>query len=1151
MNFNKVITAVLCFSSGVKIGHADWKDDIDYTKLAAEYGDQLRSDVDVGVGMAEAGSNYSPNASDSKFANVTFNLRSGSSDNSGHASSVASRIAGTGSILPGLTQLDVFQSSNWLSTYPNFLSTGPVDPEIDIVNHSWISTSAGAAAFTLQRSDYIIDVFDCLMVAGLNNNDSFPQLMGNMYNGITVGNTNGNHSKGGTNTDGSGRIKPDILGTNTATSYGTPVVTATATLVLNEAKGLGYDVVGNTEMLKALVLVGATKEEVSDWSHSSTKPLDEVFGLGEVNVYNSYRTLISGRVEASESDASNGSGWDFGTTVAQPNQYLIYHSGGTFSAVLTWHRVVDKGSSWFFMTTDLADLSMGLYQSDAGGVRGTEVFLSDSPVDNVEHVYEEGLAAGYYLIEIDGDQSDVSYGLAWRDEFTDTQVEDPEENVAVSFVGISNGEILTYGVEKAFQASVEGAVSDIEKVELFSGETLVHTESSSPYAFSITPDSLQNIDLELRVTTGIGVYTSSLSATVADGDLSLSLAGASADSEFTTGDVLSLSAEIDGTYHSVQSVSFRVNGNEIFNDLAAPFEMSWNPVLAGSYSLQVIALNGSGESFESEAVSVSLVDPIPDPVALSLSLSEASIELGEEVTLSATILGSEADLSSVEFYLGEVLIGSDSNAPYAITWVSESSGSFDFTARSVNTASLTASSGIASVVVEDPIPDAVAISLSVSSEEIETGSTTSLIAVPIGDAEALARVDFYLGETLIGSDSEAPYSIDWVSETAGSFGFTAKSVNTASLIASSGLATVVVSDPIPEAVAISLSVSNEEIETGNATLLTATPIGDGEFLARVDFYLGETLIGSDAVAPYSATWVSEGPGSFDFIARSVNTASLTATSETVMVVVSDPIPDAVAIDLSIGSAEIETGEWVSLTAAPIGDVESLVRVDFYLGETLLGSDSTSPYAIEWLGSEAGSYDFSARSVNSANLIYDSNVESLIVSDPILERDVIFVEITGLENRDYRVGESADIRVLVEGNLSPISQVSLFEGDELIKVESYATYDFPWSVGNVGLRTLKAVVETALGSYEKEALVDVLDASLDPAVEIQGGSLAREVGETVSIEVFDTQGDGTVDSVEFSVNGSPLGELLEAPFVWKWTPALSGSYSIATKSKNLS
>src|SRR6185503_19146696 len=39
---------------------------------------------------------------------------------------------------------------------------------------------------------------------------------------------------------------------------------------------------------------------------------------------------------------------------------------------------------------------------------------SVSPVDNVEHLYEPHLPPGRYVLEVTGDQTGISYGLAWN-----------------------------------------------------------------------------------------------------------------------------------------------------------------------------------------------------------------------------------------------------------------------------------------------------------------------------------------------------------------------------------------------------------------------------------------------------------------------------------------------------------------------------------------------------------------------------------------------------------------------------------------------------------------------------------------------------------------------------------------------------------------
>ena len=72
-------------------------------------------------------------------------------------------------------------------------------------------------------------------------------------------------------------------------------------------------------------------------------------------------------------------------------------------------------------------------------------------------------------------------------------------------------------------------------------------------------------------------------------------------------------------------------------------------------------------------------------------------------------------------------------------------------------------------------------------------------------------------------------------------------------------------------------------EDGNVTL-TATATETGGTIARVEFYSGSSLIGSDSAAPYTMTWFSPDPGPYTITARAIDgTGNISTTSVNITV----------------------------------------------------------------------------------------------------------------------------------------------------------------------------------------------------------------------------------------------------------------------------
>lgn len=415
------------------------KEDIGFTALQQKLGASMPAGSGISVSQVEAtdgSGNYRPDTA--FFSDKLFAFPSGgSTGTSSHANTVGQYFYGPNSLANAIgttttsEQVTVYEATNWLGN--GFLRTGnsSVLPNIennDIQNHSWVGSS-GSDAEILQRLDYAIARDDFVAVIGLNNGSgtSIPTLLAQSYNGIVVGLSNGNHSRGTTTIEGTGRTKPDIVVPTSFTSWATPTVGSAAALLLETARGTTELLnAQNSEMIKALLLAGATKEEsefAQAWSHTSTQPLDSVYGAGELNIENSYDILVSGEKNASIISDAASTGWDFGTASASEEKYYFFdltveQANASFTALLTWNRNVTATDNAPGPFTDYSfssivpNLDLKLYQA-TGFTLGTLIESSISTIDNVELIYRNGMNAGRYAIVVSSDTTGIEYGLAW------------------------------------------------------------------------------------------------------------------------------------------------------------------------------------------------------------------------------------------------------------------------------------------------------------------------------------------------------------------------------------------------------------------------------------------------------------------------------------------------------------------------------------------------------------------------------------------------------------------------------------------------------------------------------------------------------------------------------------------------------------------
>ena len=407
-----------------------YKDDVRYTELANELNlrgvTSIPTGAGVGVTQVEAGFNvvesYVPSSA-SEFSGKTITDQTGGGTTSSHATWVGQNLYGTvTSIAPGIDTVHVYSANDWINNR-GWLNGEPDVETNPLQNHSWISETTSANSSL--RMDYAVERDGFLPCVGLNNENTttVPATYGSIYNGITVGRNDGGHSAGGTVYDTAGRTKPEIVAQGRVPgqavtspeycSFSTPIVTAAAAFLIDAA---GSDSAAKDQItLKAILLAGADKGVSATWDQTTTRPIDEVYGAGELDIYESYFIQQAGQQAVGSSIDERG--WNLTTLARRGNDdYSITVPSGfrlrNLSALVTWNRTVSSN----FFTSSLANLSLTLTDdSDDSTVQ-----FSNSSVDNIEHIWRDSsnaLPTGDYTLTVaHSTNSSVPYALAWRSE---------------------------------------------------------------------------------------------------------------------------------------------------------------------------------------------------------------------------------------------------------------------------------------------------------------------------------------------------------------------------------------------------------------------------------------------------------------------------------------------------------------------------------------------------------------------------------------------------------------------------------------------------------------------------------------------------------------------------------------------------------------
>jgi hypothetical protein len=197
----------------------------------------------------------------------------------------------------------------------------------------------------------------------------------------------------------------------------------------------------------------------------------------------------------------------------------------------------------------------------------------------------------------------------------------------------------------------------------------------------------------------------------------------------------------------------------------------------------------------------------------------------------------------------------------------------------------------------------------------------------------------------------------------------------------------------PPSVSLTSPADGSTYTVTSAIPFSATASDADGTVAKVDFYAGATLVGTDTTSPYSFSWSNAAAGVYALKAVATDAAGASTTSAIRTVTVSSSAPPnqppSVSLTDPASGATFTAPASIMLKATASDSDGTITRVDFYQGSTLLGSDSTSPYSLSWNSVIAGSYSLTAVARDSGGASTVSSTRDITVKPPSLPSTAVF------------------------------------------------------------------------------------------------------------------------------------------------------------------
>jgi len=325
----------------------------------------------------------------------------------------------------------------------------------------------------------------------------------------------------------------------------------------------------------------------------------------------------------------------------------------------------------------------------------------------------------------------------------------------------------------------------------------------------------------------------------------------------------------------------------------------------------------------------------------------------------------------------------------------------------------------------------------------------------------------------------------------------------------------------------------------NITITASASDSDGT-ISKVDFYQGTTLIGTDTIAPYSFNWNNFAAGSYSLTAKATDNGGATSTSGAVTVTVNSA--PSVSITSPTSGAIFNAPANITISANASDSDGSVSRVDFYQGATLIGTATSSPYAISWNNVAAGSYTLTARATDNLGATTSSAPVNITVDAPPA------VSITSPANG---ATFTAPANITISANASDsdgsISRVDFYQGTTLIGTATTSPYTITWNNVVAGGYTLTARATDNLGAITTSNPISISVGS-PPVVSVttpaNGASFTAPANVTLTANA--SSSTGSISRVEFYQDTTLIGTSTASPYTISWNNVTAGSYTLKAR-----
>lgn len=713
----------------------------------------------------------------------------------------------------------------------------------------------------------------------------------------------------------------------------------------------------------------------------------------------------------------------------------------------------------------------------------------------------------------------------------------------------------------ATATDADGSVASVQFFVSFNGgaATSLGTDTTVPFAASITPAATGSYALTAVATDNLGATTTSavVTVTAAGGTaptVAITAPAAGAARAVNAATIVTADAAATAAGATIASVQFFANGVALGTDTTFPYEATWTPTAIGTYALTAIATDSTGAQATSLPRSITVQANTAPTITVT---APATLGVGVQTTLTATPADADGTIASVQFFANGTALGTAiTAAPYTVNFTSNIAGTIAITATATDNLGTTTTSAPATITVTGGNAPTVAITAPATGSAVPVNVLQSVTASANAVVGTIASVEFRVTSggttTTLGTDTTFPYAATWTPTSVGTYTLTALATDTSgNQGVGSATITVTATSNTGPSVSIVSPANASTFTAGSPVVLFANASDANGTVSNVRFLVdGQVVGGAIASVPYSTVWTPTAAGAYSITAIAVDNDFNATTS--VAATVNITAPTGVAPTATITSPTVGTILTTASTVPIVVGVSSatVTSVQFFANGVSLGSDNTAPFSLDWSPTAPGAHRLVAVATAGTNIVSSQPVDVTVNAATSPQKPSINLT-SPTDGSTVAIGTTPAATVTLTANASDldgtIAQVQFFVNGVSVGTDTTFPYSMIFTPVSLGSYVVRALATDNAGNVNASATATFTSVAANaPTVAITnplaGASMPNNL--PVTIDATANAGAGfTITSVQFLANGTPIATDTTFPYSITWTPTSPTTYTL--------